>query len=127
MEVEDFVCTRCLKSFDLGYMLKGEGNSVTQCNVCNNENRCCFRLEQSVEWDGVNPYDKSRYNNYYTSSEYYRRIGREYERMWNYGVEINLGITLYFLCNNIDGLIIPNDIIRVIYGLAKQIPRTFRY
>lgn len=114
----DFVCTRCFREFNLGHR-NHRRNFVDTCEVCYNRNRCCFVLARSDKWDGIDVYSKWRF--YETCPAEY---SAEYkQKMWEDGVEINMGILLYFVCNNVDDLTIPVDIVRTIYGFAKQIPR----
>lgn len=125
MEVSDDVCTRCLRIFDLEYFMKGWiSGSIETCSVCNNRNRCCFMVKRSNKWDGIDPYDRLRFANYLSSYDYYHRKPTKHlknrDTMWRHGVELDMGILLCFVCRNIG---LPTDIAKVIYGIAKQIPR----
>lgn len=119
MEILDYVCTRCLRIFNLRYLLKRERSLITTCDVCDSENRRCLVLEQSARWDGIIAYDKLRYDDYHVRST---KHSGDREVMWRHGVELDMGTILCFICRNI-GVEIPIDIIKLIYKIAKQIPK----
>lgn len=118
--ITDWVCTRCVRDLNLNPLLKWGGDGVTRCDVCENYHRCCFRLERFIS-STID--DETRYG-YYPLNTKKRFIDCDKKQMWEYGVEYKMGFTLYVICYNMrtDGIDVPVEIVRFIYGLAKQIP-----
>lgn len=145
----DYVCTRCIKDFNLKYVMrpkachpkKAKKKVLTVCDICDNNNgncyynnhsRWCFLLERSPKWHVYNKYHKSRFDDYYIKKDRSYEESDEYkQKMWKYGVEYEMGVMLCRIHismqkgTNMDSLnIIPIEIIKIIYNLAKQIKQT---